>query len=532
MDKLLQVIRSEILSIWRFRWWAMLAAWAIFLVGYVGLSLWPDQYEAHAVVFVDASSRLDEVIGGVAIEWDVSEQLNRVKQEMLSRPVLEAVARETDLDLRVSTPQQMSMLIASLRQRISIEEVRRRVPDPRMPTDSVLTIGYKDGDRDMSLAVVQTLLNTFVGDVIRGGQGASEAAKSFLTDRIRDYEVQLAEREAALAQFKRENVGLLPGAEGDYFLRLQTSMGQVETLEADLRAAENRRDALRAQLTSENPSLPSGGATGGSVALPQDALQVKINELENTLDVLLLRFTDQHPDVQGAQQQLRRLLDQREAERAALAAAGGSEFEGSAVSTNPVYQSIQIALNEIKVEIAGIQSSITEHRRRVADLTAKVDVMPEVEARLAGLVRDYDQVKQIHDQLVGRLEQERLGTAAVTNDVNFSVMEPPVADFNPIAPNRLLILAALFVLSMGGAVGLAYLMNMLRPVFSDSRSLREYAELPVLGSISVVRSPAQRLIRRVHLATFLALGMIFVVTFAALVFLREDAASFAQSLLV
>jgi uncharacterized protein involved in exopolysaccharide biosynthesis len=262
-----------------------------------------------------------------------------------------------------------------------------------------------------------------------------------------------------------------------------------------------------------------------------DALQSRINDLEDTLDGLLLRFTEVHPGVVATRQQLARLYEQRQADLAELAAAGGSEFEGSAISTNPVYQSIQIALNEIKVEIAGLQSGIVERRRRVTELQTKVDVMPEIEARLAGLVRDYDQVKIIHDQLVSRLQQERLGTAAVANDVNFSVIEPPVADFNPIAPDRLLLLVGLFAVSVGGAVGLAYLLNMLNPVFSNSRALRAYTELPVLGSITRTRSPAQRLVGRLRLAGFCTLGLLLVAVFVVLVSLRQDAAAFAQTLL-
>jgi polysaccharide chain length determinant protein (PEP-CTERM system associated) len=267
MEDLLPTIRAIVVSAWRFRWWSMLCAWLVSLLGYIGVAFVPDSYEAEAVVFVDVTSRLDDVIGGVAIEWNIKEQVERVKSEMLSRPVLETVARETDLDLNVTTPQQMSGLLGSLQQRITIVETRRRDADPRIPTDMVLTIGYSDPNRDTALAVVDTLLKTFVRDVVRGGQGASEEARVFLTDQIAQYQAMLAEREQALAAFKRENVGLLPGetASGgqDYFTRLQNNMEQLRQLQADLRTEESQRDALRAQLSSANPSLPAGlGAPG------------------------------------------------------------------------------------------------------------------------------------------------------------------------------------------------------------------------------------------------------------------------------
>jgi polysaccharide chain length determinant protein (PEP-CTERM system associated) len=263
-----------------------------------------------------------------------------------------------------------------------------------------------------------------------------------------------------------------------------------------------------------------------------DSVQARIVALERERDSLLLRFTDVHPDVMATRQQLERLYTQRQEELAAQAAAGGSEFEGSIVSTNPVYQEIQTALSQSKVRITGLESRITEHQRRIADLRAKVDIIPEVEARLTALTRDYDQVKIVHDQLVQRLEQERLGTAAVSGDMNFSVIQPPVANFSPTSPNRLLVLAGVFVVAWGAGGGLAYLLTMLRPVFARARALQEFAQLPVLGTVSAMHSPAHRLMRRVQLTAFLTLAGLLVVTFGALVMVREDAAAFAQGILV
>jgi polysaccharide chain length determinant protein (PEP-CTERM system associated) len=541
MEDLLPIIRAHVVSVWRFRWWAMAASWLITLLGFVAVAFWPDTYEAEAVVYVEASSRLDEVIGGVAIEWNIQEQVDRVRREMLSRPVLETVVRQTDLQLRVNTPQEMSALLGTLQERIAIVDPPRRPgADPRRPTDTALTISYSDRNRDTALAVVDTLLKTFVRDVIRGGQGASDLARTFLVERIADYEKMLTEREAALAQFKRENVGLLPGEQGgsgsDYFTRLQTNMEQLQELEADLRTAINRSEALRAQLSSENPALPPGvlqGATA-TAATPGNETQTRINELEDGLADLLLRFTDNHPDVIATRQQLDRLYEVRKQELAALAAAGGSEFEGSLLSTSPVYQSIQIALNEAKVEIADLESRIAEQRRRVAELQAKVDIMPEVEARLAGLTRDYDQVKTVHDELISRLEQERLGTAAVrvSDDVNFSVIQPPVADFTPTMPNRSLMLLGLFAVAIAGGGGVAYLMTLLRPVFARARTLQDFAQLPVLGTVSAMHGPGHRRQIGGQLAAFCGLGILLVVTFGALVALRQEAAAFAQSMLV
>lgn len=201
MEEILQRILAEIKAGWRYRWWALLAAWGICLVSWLGALSIPDEYEARSVVFVDVSSRLDKVIGGVTIEWNMQEQLDRVRQEMLSRRVLAAVARATDLDLRATTPERMSVLLDSLQQRIVIEDDRRSLAarDPRIAGDSIFRIRFSDRSRDTALAVVQNLLDMFVRDVTRGSQAESDDAQTFLSRRIAEYEDMLRQREQALA---------------------------------------------------------------------------------------------------------------------------------------------------------------------------------------------------------------------------------------------------------------------------------------------------------------------------------------------
>jgi capsular polysaccharide biosynthesis protein len=186
----------------------------------------------------------------------------------------------------------------------------------------------------------------------------------------------------------------------------------------------------------------------------------------------------------------------------------------------------------MKVEIAALESEVAEQRQRVANLRGRMDVLPAVEAQLAGLTRDYDQVKSIHDELVSRLEKERLGTAAVADDVNFSVIEQPGAPLRPVAPNRLLLLGAAFLLSVGVGGATAVVLGKLHPVFSSARALKEFAELPVLGSISVMRDRAERLVLRWSVAGYIALGVLLGIVFVATVGLRNELAALAQALMV
>ena len=185
----------------------------------------------------------------------------------------------------------------------------------------------------------------------------------------------------------------------------------------------------------------------------------------------------------------------------------------------------------MKVEIAAIETRITDRRQRITELRAKIEIMPEIEARLAGLARDYDQVKEMHDQLVSRLEQERLGSAAVAGDINFRVIEPPVAGFTPVAPNRPLLLVGGSVFGIGSGAGIAFLLSLLRPVFNSRRALQEFTGHPVLGSVRFRSKPSDVIKSRLGLTAYCVLLVLLVPVCLAIVVSSQQAASLVQGLL-
>jgi uncharacterized protein involved in exopolysaccharide biosynthesis len=108
-----------------------------------------------------------------------------------------------------------------------------------------------------------------------------------------------------------------------------------------------------------------------------------------------------------------------------LEAAGSVQ---SVVSNNPVYQALQIAKNEAEEELAIIQADVDDRIRRVEGLRALIDEMPEVEAELARLNRDYEVINDHYQSLLNSLERERLSANVFENEkIDFRIIEPPHA---------------------------------------------------------------------------------------------------------
>jgi polysaccharide chain length determinant protein (PEP-CTERM system associated) len=438
-----------------------------------------------------------------------------VRQAMLGRPQLARVARETDLDLRARSAEETENLLFDLREKIGV--TTGRLAQAR----NLYTITYSDRDRAMSIAVVQELLDTFVEDVLELKEQGAEDVTDYLDEQLTHYSGLLSQAEADLATFKKEHVGLLPGENGGVFERLQAEMDATKALQIDLKIEEDRRDELRRQLSSGNPYLPEGSADPTGVPVPGSSTETTISELESRRAGLLLTYTERHPDIITIDEQLVQLYAKREENRAAMAAAGDG-IEGVSNSTNPVYQSVQIALNEAGVTIAGLRSQIFQREAAVRQLNDQVNTIPEVEAEYAKLTRDYGQYRSLYSELLLRKERERMGTVGDDqNVVSFNIIDPPAASIEPVAPQRQLLLVVVLLVGLGAGAVLAFMVHKSHPVFHDAKTLREVAGRPVLGVVSMTWLERHKLARTVDFSSYAVAGASLLALFVITVLLQD-----------
>lgn len=516
MQELLEQVLGILRGVWRRRWVALAVAWAICLVAWAVILVLPDKYEARARVFVDPSTVLKPVIQGLAIEQDVNAELNLVRQSLMSRPHLQKIIDETGLAAAAKTPEAKAKAVDALGDRIDIVSVSPPGTEAGTAPSRVYTISYQDTNRDRSIKVVKILLDAFMEGTLGGKRNGSHEAQAFVESQIKEYETRLGQAEQRLAEFKKANVGMVPGdTSSDYFTRLQTEIDAVKKAQTSLGIAETRRAALAQQLRGEGPlAAGSPQTTGGRNGNGQggDDTLSRIQETQAKLEDLLLRFTDKHPDVVALRQTLDDLKARRAQEIEALKRGDAGAAAVTGASSNPVYQSIQLQLNQADVEIAGLRGELSDHQQKVVELRRMVDTMPQVEAEFARLNRDYTVNKTQYTALVERLEKARLGEEAEEKgSVRFEIIDPPAADFHPVAPKRTLMLLGTLLAAIAAGGGVAYLLTSFRPVFHNAKQLGDLTGATILGVVSALRAPGHEFqLRRQYIVYSLACSALFV----------------------
>jgi polysaccharide chain length determinant protein (PEP-CTERM system associated) len=415
------------------------------------------------------------------VDAGVDTQIQRVRQALLGGPQLQKVADEAGLMEGIVNPRAKQGVLNKLRAALEIS-------GGIAPSAGVFTISYKNYSRDKSLQVVDRLLNTFVQGALGGKRQGSEQAQHFLVSQINAYEQRLSASEERLADFKKHNVGLMPGIEGDYFTRLQAEGEALSKAQQTLAVTVRRRDELWRQLHGDQMFLtaPEPPKTTDPSVQREVNTAARIRETQARLDDLLLRYTEKHPDVVALRETLTELQQRQQAQIEAVKRGDPGAADRLGLTNNPVYQNAQLQYDQSQVDIGGIRAEIADRQAKMASLRSVMNTAPEVEAEFARLNRDYDVTRVQYRALLERLEHSRLGEEAeATGIVKFEVIDPPTASFTPIAPNRPLLIAASFVVAVVAGGAIAYLMYLLKPVFFSARQLAAVTGVPVLGSVSM-----------------------------------------------
>jgi len=494
MEQIIGQILTILRGAWRYRWWGVLVAWLVATVGWVAVQTVPDTFEARTQVYVDTQSVLQPLLEGLAVDRDIGGQVAMMQSVMLSRPNLEKVAKKTDLLVSAKSRTEEEAIVDALADRVQLSTFTGGRGARAATNRFVVT--FEDSDPNRAFKVVQAVLDTFMEDTLGLKRTDSDVAQRFLRSQLADYETRLFEAEQRLAAFKQQNVGLLPGgSRGDYYTRLEAEMATLQQMQSRQRQLTERRNELQRQLEGEEPTYGLMGSADGS------PIDQQIAGFQAQIDELLLKYTDRHPQIAALKETIAR-LEKEKLQGAKISpsvappGAGISSDEAlvRSLDMNPVYQNLRLALSQADADLAELRGQLGAQQAQVADLRSKVEAVPEIEAELTRLSRDYDVNKAQYETLLKRLESAKISEQAdaSSDTVKFRVIEPPFKPLAPVGPNRPLMSTVVLLAALLFGAAFAVFMAQIRPTFSTRDTLQSITGLPVLGSVSaaIVRSIA------------------------------------------
>ncbi len=372
-------------------------------------------------------------------------------------------------------------------------------------TKNLFTITYRNPNSKLAHDVVQTLLTIFVESATGSNRTDMENARRFLEHQISSYEQQLRAAEKRRADFRAKYADILPpqlNSDGPSTSATETARTNLHTVDGKLQDMIIARDTLNQELTNTPPMLvveEAPKAMVNAAGQPIAPGKTKLQEAQEQLKMLLLRDTDQHPDVIAQKKLIESLKSSPEGSapanggeggKAGLAAAAAGPQSGQRSVPNPVYEQLKVKLVEADASVGSLQRQRTAAGDLVDRLEKVQREQPGLLAEYQNMDRDYGVLRKNYEELLGRLQSANLAQAADTqaDKVKLQIVDPPEVPRLPAAPNRLLLVSGVLFAGLGAGVLFPILLGQLDRSFSTVDDLRNLG-LPVVGGISILGQP-------------------------------------------
>jgi len=480
MSELIAQLLVYIKGIWKYRWVSVATAWIVAIAGWFFVYQMPDNYQASARIYVDTQSILRPLMAGMTVSPNPDQQITIMSRTLISRPNVERIIRMVDLDIKITDDSAREKLVTTLMKDIKLSTTG---------SDNIFMISYDNKDPRLAKDIVQSLLTIFVEGGLEGKKQDSASALRFIDQQIAAYEERLVAAEAALTAFKQKNIGFLPGQGGDYYSQLVSAAEELEKAKLALLEAEQARDAVKRQITGDEPMLlfEVGEVSPHSIVNPE--IDSRIQALNTNLDNLMLNFTDQHPDV-VATKRLITQLEERKVEEAKLAGTVNSRGR----NYDPMMQQLNIALAESEAQVASMRARVTEYEARFERLKSMSNTVPAVEVEMQQLNRDYNVNKANYEKLLERRASAEISGELTSTSglMSFRIVDPPTVPETPSGPDRKKFFTLVLIGALVGGIGFAFIISQIRPTFHSQSTLRELTGLPILGTIPMVWTEQQK----------------------------------------
>jgi pSer/pThr/pTyr-binding forkhead associated (FHA) protein len=295
---------------------------------------------------------------------------------------------------------------------------------------------YRDVDATRAAQFLKKHLDVYLETEIDKTLKVIRTSTEFLTTQVTESRKELKAAESKLLQFRDEHPEAIPK---DAVLPnpLKETIAQATSVSGQL-----------AQVNLEIANVKSQLARGTSLARGQLEKSKRFED-----QVLVARgkiaeakargLTDQHPEVVRLKEEASSL--ERLARETAQSEASEMERQVDVETL-----ALKEKLTKLQADQARLQTALGQANKKVED--ARIESLPELQARYQDLSRDYEAKKKKHDTLAADLEAKKMSLELerASGKAHYDIITPPT----PEAPS--VTAAMLKRAGLGGAVGLIF----------------------------------------------------------------------------
>ncbi len=482
---------TEFLAVvWRRKWLIIVPLILITAVALAGTYLMIPEYRAFTIISVGnpvkLSVELRRLLGeagqGYRTERDRQLELNSLQNEITSSPFIKLLVEELKLDQDPDLHQEAQKKQASSRN-LTLDQIKFDILLNRLRDK--ININYVGNDQiritiesttpELARDMAKSLTEIFISEKMKQERGILRASDEFTYEQLARYENDLQDRIQEKTDFEIE----FNKIKLDDLVASDENRKEINSeISSVRREIEEFKDDER-RLLNALSDIPAKNLT-----LDQSN---KLKELKRDIDGhigsisnLMLRYTWSAPEILNYKARLFSLVSEIADENRVL--------------VNRQFDSYDEGVRERIVELFNVRSELDILYDRVNslqlaldNLNAKIDLIPEYQARLDQLEREITAGRDLRDKFKEQQESSQI-SQALLRESKYKVIEPAKIPMAPFKPKRaqIVILGFLLGLAVGGAAAL--LVEILDKSFRKIEDVEEALGLPIMGVVPRIES--------------------------------------------
>lgn len=495
-----------------FSWHKLIVACVLLAVsaGFFFYLQQPETYRSSASIIYQ-EQRVNPSRLSPDTEMQMGEMVNTVSQQVMSRKNLEEMIGRFNLYENMQTELPTEEIIERFRENIEVSMDRAR--------GNVFSVSFTGRDPDRVKQVTNALASKFIEENLRFREERARETAAYIQDELEMAKKRLNEKEAQMRDYRRKHYNEMPEQREANMNRLNALQERYNSLQNNIYNVEQTRALVAEQLEVRRKAQSQGAAaadtdSGQAPAGPAEELAAARSRLQE----LLTRYTSEHPEVKRLERRIERLESEVEAMQAAVEKEGEEGESGeaaAAASSDPRIAELASRLNEIDVNLKTMRKEAEKVRRQMEQYQAWIDAAPAVEAEWSALTRDYEELKQYHDELLSRsLAAEAAQNLEVRQKGSqFKVVDSAYLPKTPIKGTFLKILMIALFAGLAAGAGTVVGLDFVNSSFKGPEDVENYLGLPVACALPLIVTETEKKRNRIKNILW---SCFFVIWFAGL----------------
>lgn len=322
---------------------------------------------------------------------------------------------------------------------------------------TIIDLSIKHPQVEKAKVILSSLINSYNKDAIIDKNSESQKTKEFIDNRINKISVELGNVESEKERFKTENKITDLMTEAKIYLE---SSADAKKKELELDAQLGLTNDLISYLSKQNSYqlLPVNIGLNSSESNNNISLY---NKMVLDRNKLLENATPQNPIVQDITQQI-----------------------------NSMKNSVAASLQKNKV---ALQFAIYEYQSEQGIIGSKVSKIPFQEKLFRGLERQQQIKENLYLLLLQKREETAISLAVVAPKAR--IVEPVFVSEKPVAPKKLIVLVACFLLGAAIPFAIIYMKELFKTKIVSKDDVKSLTTVPLVGEIPAIRKNNAQVIK-------------------------------------